>query len=205
MNNNKNNNRKEGAAMKRYAFITNDFAVVTVAVNEDDEIVKLCHFMPRAKTIIRMTNPKIVSEHGTFLDGPFDKFDVNKWMNGGNFYIASDDLYQYSIRATYIPVCQECGIAFAHEYIGYWSTGGKFSQGYDKKCWHCLGFEEEPAPWVSEVQDLAGSMINALFQILIGDDDEEENWDYDPDEAADTIIASLPDNWDINDILKEGD
>lgn len=222
------NNRKEGAAVKRYAFITTMFTVITVTVNEDNEIVKLCHYNAKSKTIIRMTNPKILHKDGTFDDGPFEEFNLNEWMNGGEFRIVWEDLFSYQIRPTYIPVCNECGIAPVFEYVGYWSdNSGKFSQGFSKKCYSCEGLEDEPMPWVSQKIDLGTALTDAILGALDDTEDEEEDWDdegpctcgpgmrlgaYDPACPIDGIdvedewkeeINNLPENWDITNIIKE--
>jgi len=199
------NNRKEDASMKRYAFTTNQFTVITVTVDENNEIVKLCHFMPRSKTIVRMTNPKILEPNGSFGEGPFKKFNLEEWMNGGEFRLSWEDLFRYDIRPTHIPVCQECGIWPVYEHIGCWTDKnggyGWFSQGLNKKCYLCEGLEEEPMPWVTQRMTLGESLLKAVLEAVVYTSEEIDGLDI--EDKWQEEISNLPENWDITDIIGE--
>ncbi len=166
-------NNKKGGVMKKFIFFTYHFAFVTLTVNEDGDVVKMFWFQPGTSSRrLELTNPKILID-GAAFDGPYLPFSDMHWNLGGNFQIAAQDLFTFSIRPKYIPTCQECGVWPTFEWIGYWQNGRKFSQGFNRKCVDCEGLEEEPMPFVSKPFDLGQAIKDAIDEIVNSIDDDD--------------------------------
>jgi len=167
-------NKKKGGILKKLVFFTNQFHFLTVTVDEAGEIVKMFWFQPGTSCRrLELINPKIMIDGGAF-SGPFLPFSEMHWDLGGNFRIAAQDIFSFTVREKYIPTCRECGVFPTFEHIGYWTNGRKFSQGFNAKCVACEGIEE-PMPFVSEPMNL-GKAIKEILDTLI---DSEGDWDED--------------------------
>lgn len=170
-------NNKKGGIMKKFIFFTNQFAYVTITVNEDGDIVKMFWFQPGTSARrFELINPKIMIDGGVFT-GPFLPFSEFHWNIGGNFKIAAQDIFSFSIRPKHIPTCNECGIFPVFEHIGYWTDGRKFSQGFNTKCVTCEGLEDEPMPFVSQAMSI-GKAIREAIEEALNFSEEEDGGDF---------------------------